>query len=161
MGLTKRRAATRTPEVEIEIIDLAERRLAKLEVENRRLAAEMRRLRDKLPPTRHESIIHQAAQDARTILHLRHAGFDVTRRRLAALGLVSEFHYGWALAMLRAARANDLDVSTLEGLAEAISRVEDKVQFLLDVDGQGDNKLRIMRGYAGKRYYRNRYASAR
>lgn len=158
MGLTKPRPTARTPEAEIEIIDLAERRLAKLEVENRRLAAEMRRLRDKLPPTRHESIIHQAASDAKTILHLRHAQFDVTRRRMAVMGLVSEFHYGWALAMLRAARVNDADVSTLEGLAAAIERVEDKVKFLLDVDGQGDHKLRIMRTYAGKRYYRNRYA---
>ncbi len=153
---TKTRPATRTAEAEIEIIDLAERRLAKLELENRRLAAEVGRLRDKLPPTRHEAIVIQAAQDAKTILHLRHAQFDVSRRRLADLGLVSEFHYGWALGLLKAARVTKADVSTLDGLAAAISKVDAKANDLM-VDGQGDNKLWRLRSYAGLRYVKGRY----
>ena len=153
---TKTRPATRTAEAEIEIIDLAERRLAKLELENRRLANEVGRLREKLPPTRHEAIVIQAAQDARTILHLRHAQFDVSRRRLADMGLISEFHFGWALGLLKAAKVQRADVSTLDGLAAAISRVEAKANDLM-VDGQGDNKLWRLRTYAGMRYIKGRY----
>lgn len=154
---TKTRPATRTAEAEIEIIDLAERRLAKLELENRRLANEVSRLRDKLPPTRHEAIVIQAAQDARTILHLTHARYDVTRRRMQAMGLLSEFHYGWARAMLKAARVLNADVSTLDGLAAAISKVDAKANELLLTDAQGPDKLFRLRQYAGKKFLSGRW----
>lgn len=143
--------------VQLEIIDLAERRLAKLELENRRLANEVGRLREKLPPTRHEAIIIQALQDAKTILHLRHAQFDVSRRILSATGLVSEFHYGWALGLLKAAKVQRADVSTLAALADAISRVEMKAKEMMP-DAQGEaGKLWRLRSWAGKRYIAGRY----
>ncbi len=151
------KTATKLKEVEeLEIIDLAERRLAKLELENRRLANEVGRLREKLPPTRHEAIIIQAVQDAKKILHLRYAQFDVSRRRMAEMGLISEFHYGWALGLLKAAKVQRADVSTLEALSSAISRVEAKANELM-ADAQGDQKLWRLRSWAGKRYIAGRY----
>lgn len=151
------KTATKLKEVEeLEIIDLAERRLAKLELENRRLANEVGRLREKLPPTRHEAIIIQAVQDAKKILHLRYAQFDVSRRRMAEMGLISEFHYGWALGLLKAAKVVKADVSTLEALSTAISRVEAKANELM-ADAQGDQKLWRLRSWAGKRYIAGRY----
>lgn len=149
------------PEIELEIIDLAERRLARLEIENRRLANEVGRLREKLPPTRHEAIIIQAEHDAKTILHLRHAQFDVSRRILAATGMVSEFHYGWALGLLKAAKVQRADVSTLGGLADAISRVETTARGMMP-DAQGEaGKLWRLRSWAGKRYIAGRYERRR
>lgn len=141
---------------ELDALEAADKALTKLACENARLVKELSRLRERLPPTRNESIVLQAATDAKLLLHLRHANFDISRRRLAVMGLVSEFHYGWALAMLRAARVIETDVSTLPGLAAAIDRIDQKVTFLME-DAQSNNKLRILRGYAGKRYHHNRY----
>lgn len=148
---------TRQPVNEIDVLDQAERRLAQLELENRRLAAEMERLRRKLPPTRHESIVLQAAQDAKTILHLRYAGYDVTRRRLDAMGIVSGHSYGWALAMLRAAKVIDVQPGSLAALADAVRAVEQAADSFLANDCQGIDKLFWLRQRAGKKYLKDRY----
>jgi plasmid stabilization system protein ParE len=142
---------------EIDALEAADKVLAKLATENARLVKELGRLRERLPPTRNERIIRQAATDAKLILHLRHADFDVSRRRLEALGLVSGFRYGWAHGLMKVSRVLDADVSALAGLQEAVEKVDAKARYLLEVDAGNTSNLFRLRQAAGRRYLANRY----
>ncbi len=142
---------------ELDAIEAADRTLAKLACENARLTAELGRLKERLPATRNERIIRQAAIDATLILHLKHADFDVSRRRLEEMGLVSGFRYGWAHGLMKLARVLDADVSTLTALADACQKVDAKARTLLEVDAGPNENLRRLRQAAGRRYLANRY----
>lgn len=142
---------------ELDAIEAADRALAKLACENARLAAELGRLKERLPPTRNERIIRQAVQDATLVLHLRHADFDVSRRRLEDMGLVSGFRYGWAHGLMKLAKVLHADLSTLAGLQDACARVDAKARYLLEVDAGPNENLRRLRQAAGRRYLAHRY----
>ena len=103
-----------------------------------------------------QSIV-QATEGARVILHMRHAGEHVSRRRMLALGLASDWRYSMALAMLRAAGLEAAPVATLEELGAALASLEATSARLLAAGAAGFDELR---SHATKRQERRRYAHA-
>lgn len=138
---------------ETEILTEAQRRLTALARENARLRAEVNEVRRKLRPGRHERVVIKAREDAKLILHLRHAQAPTSRRWLAEAGFMTPWRFGWALGLLRYARVDEMDVGTLQTLSTAIDRVESAAGRLLDNPGA----LSVLRHFAGLRYQKNRY----
>ena len=103
-----------------------------------------------------QSIV-QATEGARVILHMRHAGEHVSRRRMLALGLATDWYYSLALAMLRAAGLTSAPVGTLEELGAALASLEETSARLLAAGAAGFDELR---SHATKRQERRRYAHA-
>lgn len=129
--------------------------LTKLRIENDQLKAETRRLRKKVRPGRHEGIINRAYDNARLILHLRSAGIEVSRRRMAETGQISEWNYGWALGLLRAARLEDAYPEGLEHLNICLGRLYKTKTRLIEMESE--DAMIELRARAGKRYIWNVY----
>ena len=125
-----------------------------LERENARIKAQAIGMGRNMRPRKWQKIISNAATDARQILHLRHAGMPTGRRWLDEAGIVSAWRYGWAMAMLRAATVDGLQVDTIEALAVAIDNVNATETQLLDDGLMG---LEALRCKAGLRYEVGRY----
>lgn len=130
------------------LLDDASRRLAKLAAENERLRAEANELRRRHAPGRQHRRVWQTAEDARTILHYRAAGLDVSRRWLDACGIMSQRRYGWALALLRLARV-DLVPVDIAHLDRCLRRVDATAERLLQ---DGDITPLRARGHARIRF---------
>ena len=112
------------------LLDDASRRLAQLAAENERLRAEANELRRQHAPGRNHRRVWRTAENAKSILHYRHAGMDPSRRWLDACGLMGQRDYGWALALLRLARC-DITPASLEHLDQCIRRVDATAERLL------------------------------
>ena len=132
----------------VDVLTDASRRLAQLAAENERLRSEAASLRRRHAPGRNHRRVWQTAEDARTILHYRAAGLDVSRRWLDACGIMSQRRYGWALALLRLARV-DLVPATLVNLDACIRRVDASAERLLQ---DGDITPLRARGHARIRF---------
>ena len=97
-----------------DLMGLAAQQIAKLKAENKQLKRRASRLRAKVSPGRWDRILDVAYEDAKIILHLRHAQYPVSRRWLDEAGMVSAWRFGWALGLLRYA-GNDILPTSLRG----------------------------------------------
>ena len=111
------------------LLDDASRRLAQLAAENERLRAEANVLRKNYAPSRNHRRVWRTAENAKSLLHYRHAGMDPSRRWLDACGLMGQRDYGWALALLRLARC-DITPASIEHLDQCLRRVGQTVERL-------------------------------
>ena len=102
----------------------AEKRIAALALENKQLRKEAARLRARVAPGRTHRIVTRAYEDARRILHYRHAGVPAGRRWMSAAGLMTQRQHGWAIALLRVARLEDVTPASIEHLDQCIHRLE-------------------------------------
>ena len=103
-----------------------------------------------------QSIV-QATEGARVILHMRHAGEHVSRRRMLALGLATDWYYSLALAMLRTAGLAAAPVGTIEELGAALASLDATHERLQAASTAGFEELR---SHATKRQERRRYVHA-
>ena len=106
---------------------------------------------------RQETSMRRAHEVARLVLHLRHAQEPVSRRRMLALGLSSDWFYSLALAMLRTAGLEAAPVGTIEELGAALASLEETSARLLAAGAAGFDELR---SHATKRQERRRYVQA-
>ena len=132
----------------VDVLTDASRRLAQLAAENERLRSEAAALRKNYAPGRNHRRVWAAAEDARTILHYRAAGLDVSRRWLDACGIMSQRRYGWALALLRLARV-DLVPVDIAHLDRCLRKLDSTVERLL---ADGDITPLRARGHARIRF---------
>jgi len=141
-------------QIDRDVMAAAERRLANLARENARLKREANRLREMVQPGRWDRILERAHDDARLILHLRHAGWTVSRRNMEATGLIRQQGYGWAIGLLRYADLEQTSPGSLEALDEALQRLETAAEYLRK---HGDDRLVELRVNCSKRYILRRY----
>lgn len=134
-----------------DVLRRSQRQLTQLAAENARLRAEGRALRRRLGPPRHWRIVDRTLDDARLIMHHRHAGLEPSRRVLEAMGLMTQHRYGWAMAFLRMARLEEFTPRTLDDLDRALRRLEITAERL-----RGDDDLTALRvrAHAGIRFKR-------
>jgi len=128
----------------------AERNLAELAAQNAKYKLQLRQLRNRLRPGRSHRVIEQARQDARTILHHRHAGLPTSRRDLAALGLVSEYKFSWAFGLLSMCGLRSFTPTTLAELDAAIRRLDARADGLQAL--APELAMQRMRSAAGSKY---------
>lgn len=131
------------------VLERSQQRLAQLAAENARLRSEARALRRRLGPPKHHRIVDRTLTDAKLIMHHRHAGMEPSRRRMEAMGLMTQRRYGWAMAFLRMARLEEFTPSTLEELDRALRRLDTTAERL-----RGDDDLTALRvrAHAGIRF---------
>ena len=102
----------------------AERRIAALAIENKQLRKEAAQLRARVAPGRTHRIVTRAYEDARRILHYRHAGIPAGRHWMTRAGLMTQRQHGWAFALLRVARLDDVHPVSIEHLDQCIHRLD-------------------------------------
>lgn len=133
----------------LQTLRAADHALAKLRLDHAAALTELRRLRRKVRPMRHERLIDGAAANARLILHLRYDRQPASRQALAALGVTSEYRHAWALGLLRLAHC-DRRPETMTELQAMVEKVDATAAQLLAADPE--NAMRRLRSAAGARY---------
>jgi len=130
------------------VLNGAERKLRTLALEVAQLRKEARYLRSKLPPSRRRRILRRAYEDARRILHFRHAGVPTSRAVMLEDGL-TERRWHWAMGLLRYARLGNVQPRTLQELQTALDRLESRYKLLAERE---DDRLLELRAHMPRSY---------
>lgn len=137
------------------VLAQAETKLTRLAAENARLKHEAEAMRQRLRPSRAERIIAQAHEDARLILHYRHADIPATRRTLEEMGIMTQSRFTWAYGLLKRARIADVAPTDVQHLDACLRRLAGTVATLERM--RKADAMMELRARAGRAKLRNVY----
>lgn len=130
------------------VVTYSAKELDRLRIQNATLQAENQRLRRMTKNGKQGRIVHRAAEDARTIIGWRFAGYSISRRNCEGYGMTQQ-RWAWAIAMLRAAGIvpypGDTDAFQVEDLEECLAKIDREVRRLEAADNLGRLELRMYR----------------